>query len=404
MSADGPTSVAGALDAQLRGLVGEESRVAGALARIERGDGTLLWEGAAGRSRADVDAMLSPADRFHVASITKTMTAVLVLQHAERGAFGAAGVDARLADLGVLDSAVIDRLSRIGAQSHGRAITLRHLLTHTAGIRDAMVDDAQQLGGPAPGSLVGRMLGPGGDPHRHWSPWDPARPGDAEAGVVNFYLNSGLADSALAPPGQSFRYSDTGFMLLGLAVEHAGAEPLHAQLRERIFDLLGLDDTYLAYRGDPPGMDATRRPESDCWAGTTPCLSTGVSLSFDWAGGGVVSSARSLIAFERALLAGRLFARRGTLHAMLDWRVPQGLAPPRSGVGLGLFRIDSTAGPLIGHSGAWGAHMYYSPTLDLYLAGTVNQSAAASDWHWRLLVTAGAAAAHTIPATAGDHR
>lgn len=375
------------LDPLLQGLLGPGQGITGAVVRLERGDGSLLWEGAAGRARADGESPLVPGDRFHVASIAKTMTAVLVLQHLERGAFGPDGLDARLADLGVLSDDVVARLSRSGGQSFGGAITLRQLLTHTAGIRDAMVDDASRLGAgaPAPGSLVGRMLGPGGDPRRAWVPWDPARPDDPLAGVVNFYLNSGIAAAALAAPGQSFHYSDTGFVLLGLVAERVGAAPLHAQLREGIFAPLGLADTYLAYRDDPPGMDATRRPEADCWAGATPCLSAGVNLSFDWAGGGVVSTARALNGFLRALLAGHLFARRGTLDAMLDWQVPAGLEPPRTGVGLGIFRTDSPCGALIGHSGAWGAKMLYGPALDLFLAGTVNQSAAPADWHWRFL-------------------
>ena len=388
MNAGAPMAAAGHFAALLEELRRGPGGVVNPLARLERGDGSLLWEGANGRARADGDEALTPGHRFHVASIGKTMTATLVLRHAERGAFGPPGIDARLAELGVLDSRIVARLSRRGAESFGERITLRQLLTHTAGLRDAMVDDATSLGGPAPGSLIGRMLAPGGDPRRCWEPWDAGRPDDAEAGVVNFFLNSGISDAALGAPGEAFHYSDTGFMLLGLAVEHAGRAPFHSQLREQLFAPLGLADTYLAYRDDPPGLGPARQPESDCWAADTPCLSGGVNLSFDWSGGGVVSTAGSLIAFLRALLQGRLFERRGTLATMLDWVAPSGLAPPRSGVGLGLFRTDSPCGPLIGHSGAWGAKMVFCPELDLYFAGTSNQSHGPANWHWPFLEAA----------------
>lgn len=361
------------------------------LLRLELGDGRVLGEGAAGTARADGADALTPAHRFHIASIAKTMTAVLVLRQFERGAFGSSGLDARLADLGVLPDGVIARLSRRGEENFGAKITLRHLLTHTSGLRDAMVDDAGQLGGPAPGSLIGRMMGPGGDPRKAWVPWDPAHPDGRDAGVVNFFLNSGISAAALSPPGQSFHYSDTGFVLLGLAVERFGGAPLHAQLRQQILAPLGLDDTYLAYRDDPPDLGSARQPESDCWAASTPCLSAGANLSFDWAGGGVVSTASSLIAFLRALLAGQLFERRATLDAMLDWQVPPGLEAPRTGVGLGIFRTQSSCGPLIGHSGAWGGKMFYCPQLDVHVAGTTNQSESPADWHWRFLDAAGAA-------------
>jgi D-alanyl-D-alanine carboxypeptidase len=359
--------------------------------RIERADGTLLWEGASGTARADEAGDLTPHHRFHVASVAKTMTAVLVLRRLERGAFGAAGLDARFADLDVLPARDVVRLSRRGSADFGKHITLRHLLTHTAGLRDAMVDDTASLGGPAPGSLIGRLMGPGGDPNRAWVAWDPSRPDDPDAGVINCYLNSGIAGAALGPPGQAFHYSDTGYVLLGLVLERVAGRPLHQQLRDEIIGPLALRDSYLAYRDDPSDVGQARRPETDCWAEDTPCLSAGVNLSFDWAGGGVVSTARDLIAFLRALLGGQLFEHRETLRLMLDWQVPAGLAPPRSGVGLGLFRVQSSVGPLIGHSGAWGAKMFFAPDLGLYLAGTTNQSASPHDWHWQLLEAARAA-------------
>jgi D-alanyl-D-alanine carboxypeptidase len=367
------------------------------IVRIERANGTLLWEGASGQARADEGGDLTPQHRFHVASIAKTMTAALVLRRLESGVFGPAGLDARLVDLDVLPGRQVERLSRYGSADCGTSITLRHLLTHTAGLRDAMVDDTTQLGGPAPGSLIGRLMGEGGDSARAWVPWDPLRPDDPDAGVINFFLNSGIAGAALGPPGRVFHYSDTGYVLLGLLLEGVAGRPLHEQLREEIFVPLGLRDSYLAYRDDPPCLGSARRPEADCWAVGTPCLSAGVNLSFDWAGGGVVSTARDLIAFLRSLLGGRLFDDRGTLQAMLDWQAPPGLEPPRNGVGLGLFRVQSSCGPLIGHSGAWGGKMFYAPDLDLYIAGTTNQSASHHDWHWPFLEAARRAAVTPFP-------
>lgn len=375
-------------DEQLRKLHEGPGRVVNPLIRLEHGDGSLLWEAARGSARADRSEPLTPAHRFHVASIAKTMTAALIMRHAERGAFGARGIDARLVDLEVLPPSELARLGPSGHENSGELITLRHLLTHTSGMRDAMVDDATHLGGPAPGSLIGRLLGPGGDASRSWTPWDPAHPRDPEAGVVNFFLNSGISTAPLEAPGRLFHYSDTGFVLLGLVAERAGGEPLHAQLRRHLFAPLNLEDTYLAYRDDPPGLGPKRAPESDCWANDVPCLSAGVNLSFDWAGGGVVSTAKSLNAFLRSLLAGRLFERRATLEEMLSWQEPTGLQPPRSGVGLGIFRTDSPCGPLIGHSGAWGGKMFYSPRLDIHVAGTTNQSSGPANWHWDFLEAA----------------
>lgn len=357
--------------------------VRSAVVQVEDAAGGVLLSRAVGSARVTGEPM-TVAHRFHVASITKTMTATVILQLWEEGAFARAGLDTRFGDLGVLEPEFVARLHRRDGVSAGADITLRHLLTHTSGLRDAMVDDADTLGGPAPRSLVGRMLAGGSDPGRHWAPWNPSRPDDAEAGVVNFFVNSGIAAAALSAPGEAFHYSDTGFMLLGLAIEALGGEPLHLAYQRRIFAPLGLTDTYLAYRNDPAGLGPAREPESDCWAGEAPCLAGGVSLSFDWAGGGVVSTVRSLNAFLRALLRGELLRRRATVSAMTDWCVPPGLEPPRTGVGLGIFRTERDGLTLIGHSGSWGAKMFHSPAAGFFLAGTINQAAGPDDWHWAI--------------------
>lgn len=354
--------------------------VRNAVVRVEvNGD---VFEAAAGEARAGM-AMASQS-RFHLASVAKTFTAALVLQLWERGALGADGLDTPYGQFGVFAPDVLARLHRRGDVSQANEITIRHLLTHTAGIRDAMEDDATQIGGPAPGSLIGAMTRPGGDPFRRWEPWDPRAPEDAQAGVVNWYIANGLGDAALWAPGAAFHYSDTGFMLLGLLAQTLTGEALADLYRTRLIAPLELDQTYLAYRDDPADLGSRREPESEFWGGDMPLLSAGVSLSFDWAGGGLVSTAPSLATFLRGLLAGRLFKNAKTIEAMTNWATPDGLKPPRTGVGLGLFRTAQDGLELIGHSGASGAKMFHAPAHDLTITGTINQSAGPGDWHWAI--------------------
>jgi D-alanyl-D-alanine carboxypeptidase len=357
---------------------------AGSVARIERlSSGELLFERAAGSLRRSGRAMQA-ADRYHLASIGKTMTATVILQLAEEGHFGTRGIDSPLAATAVLPAAVIDQLLCVNGKSAGSLITLRHLLAHTAGLRDAMEDDRHQLGGPAAGSVIGAMMSGQVDPSQHWVPWDDSRPGVAQAGVLNWYLHE-VAKAGLWQPGTAFHYADTGYVLLGLVIETVLGQPLHQALRECLFAPLHLNATYLAYTGDPVELGADRMPESEPWLGQMPFLSAGVSLSFDWAGGGVVSTAAEQATFLRALLQGRLFREADTLASMTRFASPEGLAAPRLGVGLGLFRTRLNGIELIGHSGAWGSKMFAAPSLDLLVSGTLNRADAPADWHARLL-------------------
>lgn len=359
------------------GLTGPRS----AVVRIERRDGGLVFEAARGRARPDTDTSMAPDTPFHHASIGKVFTSVLILQLAERGAFGRAGVDSRLVDLGVFPASVTERLLRVGGDDVSGEVTLRHLLTHTSGMRDAIVDDRGRMGGPAPRSLLGTLLAPGGQPSRRWRAWDPARPDDRFAGVLNFYLAGGMGEAGLWRPGAQFHYSDTGFVLLALVAEKFGGAPYHRLIRRRIAEPLGLRSLYVAYHDDPADLGPMRAPEAEIWFGGRALLSSGFSLSFDWGGGGTVSNAADLIHFWRGLSRGALFRRGKTFRAMSDWITPVGLKAPRTGVGLGLFRVGYPDGQLWGHSGAWGSRVWCDPDRDLILAGTVNQTLADGPWH-----------------------
>jgi D-alanyl-D-alanine carboxypeptidase len=380
----------GALDAVLDGalrelLVAHQPRIHGVALCVEWVSRGYRYLGAFGESRPGVS--LAAGDPLHWASISKTATAVLLLQLSEQGALGSRGVDTPLAELGLFADEVLSGLHVSGS----RCITLRHLLTHTAGIRDAMVDDASalsvQLAAPAPRSIVGRLLSSDPDLPSFWVPWTPLLPGQERAGTLNHYLANGLGSHPIALPGERFHYSDTGYVLLGLVIEHLSRLSLAESIRRRIAQPLGLGDLYLAYRDDP-ALGPAREPEAEVWVGDTPLLSNGSSLSFDWGGGGIVSSAASMSRFLRAVIGGELLGPVATAQ-MREWISPPGLVPPRTGVGCGLFRTAVGGRELWGHSGAWGGAMYHDPSLGLYLAGSVNQAVGGGNWHYGLVEAIG---------------
>lgn len=353
-----------------------------AVARIEAPAEGFVYEHAVGIARTDTGEAMTTDHRFHTASVSKSMTALLVVQLADEGALGPEGVDARYVEFGVFPDEVQERLLTRGGQSVFANVTLRHMLSHTSGFRDAFVDDgsrtSKELGRPAPGSIIGS------DASRNftaaWSPWLPDGDTTEERGVINFYLSQPDMAEALSEPGTAFHYSDTAFVLLALLVERVTGESYHANLRDRILTPCDLRDSYLAYRDDPP-LGPRRQPESDVHAFGIPMLSSGKDLSFDWGGGGLVTTARDLVRFQRALAEHRPPSSSRILSDMTAWTRPAGLAEPRTGVGLGLFRTRYPGGELWGHSGAWGAKMDCDQAAGIYFAGTVNQAGAPSGWH-----------------------
>lgn len=356
---------------------------------------SLVYAKGVGAARESRPETITAKDQFPIASVTKTMTATVILQLFEEGKLGAKGIETTLGSLGVFEPAVLDRLMTFEGRSYGAVLTIRQLLAHQSGLRDVFMDDAnltsdQNRGDAAPSSFGGVLLGvlgehrkcletPGCDVSalmtgKNWNPWDPSRPGDPQAGVLNFYLSyKGGATNGLFAPGQGYHYSDTGYIILGLVIEKLTGDTLHEAYRKRLFDPLGLKRTYLEYAAKP----ATAPYEgnaADFYIGDFPGRTGRFNISFDWAGGGVVSTAEELNRFIRALGEGRLFGKAETLALMTSpqWRETRGdLVVER---GLGVSRLTAPDGvSYFGHTGFWGAIMLYEPGTGISLGGTLNQ-------------------------------
>jgi CubicO group peptidase (beta-lactamase class C family) len=147
---------------------------------------------------------------FRVGSLTKTFTAIAVMQLQEQG----------LVDLDAPANDYLRAYRLIPTNSSWRPVTARHLLTHTAGIREVL------------------------------HPWGVARPLFGEtvkAGrrvpPLAEYYRPGLRIGA--EPGTRFRYTSHGFATLGQLVEDVTGQPFDRYLRERVFAPLGMTDTDL---------------------------------------------------------------------------------------------------------------------------------------------------------------
>lgn len=170
-------------------------------------DGEIVHEEAFGaRIPATLDAV-SSTDAFRVASISKTITAITMLQLIEEGLVG-------LDDpVGVLVAADVGITSPSTAVS---AITIRQLLTHTSGL--AQYENIFFRG----------------------------QVGSCEEGAA-YALSRSLS-------GPSFRYSNMNYCVLGLLIEHLTGESYEQVVYERLLTPLAISGMRLAPTYDPgPG-------------------------------------------------------------------------------------------------------------------------------------------------------
>ncbi len=187
---------------------------AGLAAAVVR-DGSLVWFLGHGAADAESAAPVTQHTVFRVGSITKTFTAIAVLQLWERG----------LVDLDAPASDYLRSFRLVPARAEFAPVTVRHLLTHTAGIGYwRRLTDLLQ---PAAGA---------GD-----------RAGRAGALPLPGYYRRGLPVEV--EPGTKWVYSNHGFAALGQIVEDVSGEPIGGYLREHVFAPLGMDHTDLTRSG-----------------------------------------------------------------------------------------------------------------------------------------------------------
>lgn len=331
---------------KLNALVAAELHdgVQSCILHVEDGANGFVFDGAAGVVSLEDDTLATPGDAFRIASITKTFTAVVVMQLVSEGFIDLDGPVVEYLPDDLHD--VLDRVHVLDGVSYGRRLTARQLLRHSSGL----IDYASQE------QFFAEILS---DPSR---PWTVRRflEGAAAWGAPHFAPDSGYM----------YAYSDTGYVLLGAMIEHVTGSTLHAAYRSRILDAIGLENTYLEGYEPHRGPTFTHPYEG-------PFDASPIHGSADWAGGGLVSTASDLAVFVKELFAGSLLLPVA-LAEMLEYRF-RTLDPAQHtegflGYGLGIDARQSGAVVLRGHRGHWGALMHIHPESGLVITGTINQS------------------------------
>jgi CubicO group peptidase (beta-lactamase class C family) len=328
--------------------VANDPSVKNCVLSVMKGDGSFEWSGAAGLARQSPPTPMTQDTPIYIASITKLYTATVVMLLYEKGALS---LDDPMAKF--LPHGLIEGIHDHGGKDYSGAITIRQLLSHRSGIADYYSERA------ADGKTLFELFV--AEPDRSWT---------ADQTIAR--ARTGMR-AHFAPDTKS-SYSDTNFQLLGKVIEAVTGRPLHVVLEEWLFRPLRLERTWLVGHVETalPARAATAEVFKDD-LDITKTRSNGAY----WADGGIVSTAREMNLFLKALSEGRII-RRDSVQLMHDWHALE--FPLQYGYGTMYFKFPGTMAsmtgllPLWGHSGSTGSFLYRSEGLDLYLAGTIDQT------------------------------
>lgn len=329
-------------------FVNNDKSVKNCVVAVVKGDGSFYWSGAAGIADGSNQTAMSKDTPFFVASITKlfTASAIMILYEKEK-----LDIDEPISKY--LPEKLIKGIHVFEEKDYSHAITIRHLLSHTSGIADYYYDRPK-----GEKNLFEIMMS---NPERDWS---------VEETIERARIN-------LKPhfaPGTEASYSDTNYQLLGKIIEKITGKRLHNVFNDFFFKPLNLKHTWLVKRSKP-SVSLPTLP-ADVYFKDTLITKTRFNEAY-WADGGIISTAEDCIIFLKALKEGRII-KPETLALMHQWRKLH--FPLQYGYGTmyvkfpRFMRRVMKVPPLWGHSGSTGSFLYYSSDLDLYLAGTINQT------------------------------
>jgi CubicO group peptidase (beta-lactamase class C family) len=269
-----------------------------------------------GRGLADTEWRVPVTENtvFRIGSVTKTFTAVAIMQLWEQG----------LVDLDAPVSRYLQAFELVPTKPGLGPVSLRHLLTHTAGIGYW----------PRPSDLLRPRLGSG---------VESVRP----IGSLAQLYHRGLPYEV--EPGTKWMYSNHGFAVLGQIVEDVSGVPFDRYLRSEVFDRLGLEHTDLV------PSDRVRPQLATGYVLTRHGLAAVPRHGVPTPGGGAVySTARDMARYASALLAGGsndagVILKPATIETMFH---PHFQADPRvPGVGLGFDLSEEGGRRMVGKDG-----------------------------------------------------
>jgi CubicO group peptidase (beta-lactamase class C family) len=264
---------------------------------------------------ASVGAPVGRDTLFQVASLSKWITALGVMTLVDSGR-----VD--------LDAPVETYLKRWRLPPSGfdnRQVTVRRLLSHTAGLTDGL-----GYGGFAPGQPVQPLV----ESLTKAVDASPGKDGAVKVGVQ---------------PGSEWRYSGGGYALLQLMIEDVTGEPFAAYMKRAVLAPLGMDGSTF----EPPGTQAPQLAESFDKAGKSSPLRRFSASS----AAGLHTSVADLAKLIQAHRPGPTGAAigRGVLSpgALTEMRKPHARQYGAAiwGLGVMLYAPNNAGSFIIGHDG-----------------------------------------------------
>ena len=280
--------------------------------------GKVVFRKTYGMADMELGVRMEPEMVFAVGSATKSFTALAVLMLAERGKLS-------------LDDEITKFLPDYPTQ--GQKITIRHLLSHTSGIK--------------------RL-------HSMKTYFERIREDISKEDLIGFFKDEPMEFA----PGDKFSYCNSGYHLLGLIIEKVSGQSYEQFMKEIILDRLGMTNTHFASNDRIiPNRVKGYHKEGDTFF-NAPLM----SYFHLFAAGDLLTNVDDLIVWDTALYSNMLVGQEVLKQAFAPFILNNG---KEAGYGLGWFVDDLKGRKMVYHGGGiygYIAHIIRLPEEQIFVA------------------------------------
>ena len=282
-------------------------------------DGDVLFRGARGMANIELGVPLTPDHVFRLASITKQFTAAAILLLEEDGKLS-------------VDDPITKYLPDY--PTHGHTITVEQLLTHTSGIYSYTSIPGYMSDGSVRQDLTTDEL-------------------------IEVFRNLPMQFA----PGDRWSYNNSAYVLAGAIIERVSGQPYSEFIRERIFEPLGMDDSYYGGPQIIPLRVTGYAMEDGQYVNAAY-----ISMTQPHAAGALLATVDDMARWNAGLFGGRLLSPASLEKMTTDHELNNG-EPTGYGYGLGVRQQFGT--PSLQHSGGingFGTHGIWLPQQKVYVS------------------------------------
>jgi methyl acetate hydrolase len=253
-----------------------ESKAMPGIVAVAATDKGTLYEGAFGKRELGRDAAMSVDSVVWIASMTKAITGTAAMQLVERGKLSldrpASEVVATLSSAKVLEG--FDAAGKPRLRAPKRPITLRHLMTHTAGFA-----------------------------YEIWRPEIAQYQSATDTPRITTCADAALTTPLLFDPGDRWEYG-INIDWIGKMVEAVSGQKLDRYFQDNIFGPLGMKDTGFKISPSMRSRLASVHQRDDKGVLTPIEFALPENPEFLMGGGGLYGTARDYLAFTQMIVQG----------------------------------------------------------------------------------------------------